>query len=337
MTPPSYVPLVVTTRNNHVERVHWGAVAVVDTRGALLASAGDPQTCVFSRSTLKPFQVLPFVRDGGPARFDFTQAELALACGSHSGEDAHVSGVSRMLAKIGAAESDLRCGVQLPLQYGGEHFPPQGAVFDQRHHNCSGKHSAFLGYCCLHGHARESYLDSAHPLQQEIAREVAALAGLAQSDLWFGTDGCSAPNMGLPLSRLALLWARLAGADSGAGAGRDALLSGIFSAMAAYPQMVSGSGRCDLAITRASGGDCVAKAGADGVYAIGVRSRGIGIAIRIADGNPSALYATAIAVMEQLGLLDTLDAAALERWHEPMLHSARGLEVGQIKATLQLA
>jgi len=76
MTFPSHVPLVVATRNAHVERIHWGSVAVVDTTGALLAHAGDPHAWVFSRSTLKPFQALPFVRDGGPEHFGFTDAEL---------------------------------------------------------------------------------------------------------------------------------------------------------------------------------------------------------------------------------------------------------------------
>ncbi len=79
MTHPSHVPLAVATRNNHVERIHWGPVAVVDSTGALLASSGDPDAYVFSRSTLKPFQAIPFVRDGGREQFNFTDAELALA------------------------------------------------------------------------------------------------------------------------------------------------------------------------------------------------------------------------------------------------------------------
>jgi L-asparaginase II len=84
MTLPSHVPLVVATRNAHVERIHWGSVAVVDATGALLAHGSDPLAWVFSRSTLKPFQALPFVRDGGPDHFGFTDAELALACASRA-------------------------------------------------------------------------------------------------------------------------------------------------------------------------------------------------------------------------------------------------------------
>ncbi len=98
-----------------------------------------------------------------------------------------------MLARIGAAEADLRCGMHVPIQYGEDNFPPRGTLFDQRPNNCSGKHAGFLGFCCMHGYGQEGYLNTDHPLQQEITREVASLAGLTQSDLWFGTDGCSAP------------------------------------------------------------------------------------------------------------------------------------------------
>ncbi|HEY2606858.1 MAG TPA: asparaginase [Paraburkholderia sp.] len=336
MTLPSHVPLVVATRNAHVERIHWGSVAVVDACGALLAHAGDPHAWVFSRSTLKPFQALPFVRDGGPHHFGFTDAELALACASHGGEDIHVDAVTRMLAKIGMAESDLRCGVHMPDHYGENNLPPRGSVFDQRHHNCSGKHTGFLGYCCMHGYARASYLERDHPLQREIGQTVARLSGLADSELWYGIDGCSAPNIGMPLSRLAMMWAKLATGESGAGASADAALARTFAAMAAHPRMVSGTGRCDLALAEASGGDWVAKVGADGVHTIGVRSTGIGVAVKMADGDFSAVYATTIAVLRQLGLPLEVEGTPLAKWANPLLRNVRGIEVGQLKATVEL-
>ena len=60
------VPLVETFRGDTLECTHFGAVAVVDTQGAVLAAAGDPQRVVFSRSTLKALQALPFLQAGGP-------------------------------------------------------------------------------------------------------------------------------------------------------------------------------------------------------------------------------------------------------------------------------
>jgi L-asparaginase II len=337
MTLPSHVPLAVATRNSHIERIHWGSVAVVDADGALLAYAGDPHAYVFSRSTLKPFQAIPFVRDFGPEHFGFSDAELALCCASHGGEAMHVDAVTSMLAKIGASEVELQCGVHLPDYYGENNLPPRGSVFDQRHHNCSGKHTGFLGYCCMHGYLREHYLESDHPLQQQITHEVAALAELPEHELWVGIDGCSAPNYGMPLARLARIWARFAAGASGAGASTDVALQRIFSAMAAHPEMVSGTGRCDLALAHAADRQWVAKVGADGVHTIGVRSSGIGVAVKIADGDFGAVYATTIAVLKQLGLpLDTDHGAPLSRWADPLLRNVRGKAVGRLEATVAL-
>ncbi|BAO94136.1 asparaginase [Caballeronia insecticola] len=336
MTLPAHVPLAVASRNKHVERVHWGSVAVVDAAGSLLAHAGDPYASVFSRSTLKPFQALAFVRDGGPDHFGFTAAELALTCASHGGEAVHVDAVTSMLEKVGATESDLRCGVHMPDCYGEHNLPPRGATFDQRHHNCSGKHAGFLGCCAMHGYARGQYLDRDHELQRRIAHDVASLADMREQDMWCGIDGCSAPNYGMPLERLAGMWARLAAGASHCGADTDAALSRIFAAMAAHPLMVSGTGRCDLALAQAARGDWVTKVGADGVHAIGIRSRGIGVAVKIADGDFAAVYATTIAVLRQLDLPLEREGALLEKWADPVLRNVRGTPVGQLQSTVKL-
>lgn len=90
MNLPGHIPLVVATRNHHVERIHWGSVAVTDPQGALVSQVGDADAYVFSRPTLKPFQALPWARDGGPGHLGTTPSELALCCGSHSGEARHI-------------------------------------------------------------------------------------------------------------------------------------------------------------------------------------------------------------------------------------------------------
>ncbi|WP_455926727.1 asparaginase [Pseudomonas capeferrum] len=334
MLIPAHIPIVVVTRNTHIERIHWGSVAVVDAAGASVVHVGDPDAYVFSRSTLKPFQAVPLVRDGGHRHFGFSAAELAVTCGSHSGEDFHVAAVTRLLEKIRKSEADLRCGCHLPIQYGEHNLPPRGSTFDQRYNNCSGKHAGFLGFCSLHGH-NQNYLDSDHPLQVDIRNGIARLANLPLNQLWSGVDGCSAPNYGMPLSRLAMLWARLATGDSGIDNDHDSALSSIASAMASHPEMVSGTGRCDHAIAQASKGDCIAKVGADGVYTIGVRSRGLGVAIKIADGGLGPLYTTAVSVLLQLGLIDGHEL--LTPWVDPPVRSMAGECVGQLRTTLKLA
>lgn len=334
MPSPAHTPIIVATRNTYVERIHWGSLAVVDATGTSIVHVGAPDTYVFSRSTLKPFQAIPLVRDGGHHHFGLSAAELAITCGSHSGEDFHVIAVTRLLEKISKSEADLRCGCHLPIQYGEDNLPPLGSTFDQRHNNCSGKHAGFLGYCSLHGH-NQNYLDPDHPLQLDIRQSIARLANLPANQLWSGIDGCSAPNYGMSLSRLALLWARLATGESGIDSDHDNALSSIASAMASHPEMVSGTGRCDQAIALASNGDCIAKVGADGVYTVGIRSRGLGIAIKIADGSLGPLYTTAVSVLLQLGLIR--EHELLKPWIDPAVRSVAGECVGQLQTRLKLA
>lgn len=326
--------LIEVTRGEQVECIHHGSVAVVDTSGKLLYQAGDPHFITFSRSTLKPFQAMPFLRADGPARFAYTQQELALLCASHSGEAMHVQTVEGMLRKAGCDEHHLRCGCHVPMYYNAETLPPAGEKWNQLHNNCSGKHAGFLAYCVQHDVPLATYLDPANPLQQAIRASVTHFTDTAEADLKQGIDGCSAPNYAMPLSRLALAYARLA--QGGKDATYGSALEDLFQAMTAHPELVSGTGRNDLAFMQTAPGDWVAKIGADGVQTIGVRSAGLGIAIKMADGNMRALYTAAVAVLHQLGLVKEAENSPLAPWVRPQLKNYMGLPTGEVRAVLRL-
>jgi len=326
--------LIEVTRGEQVECIHHGSVVVVDVSGKLLYQAGDPNFITFSRSTLKPFQALPFLRADGPARFSYTQQELALLCASHSGEGMHVQGVQRMLNKAGCDEHHLRCGCHVPMHYTADTLPPAGEKWNQLHNNCSGKHAGFLAYCIQHNIPLAGYLDPANALQQAIRESVTHFTDTTEAGLKSGIDGCSAPNYAMPLSRLALAYARLA--QGGKDAIYGSALEDLFAAMTTYPELVSGTGRNDLAFMQTAPGDWVAKIGADGVQAIGVRSAGLGIAIKMADGNMRALYTAAVAVLQQLGLVREPENSPLAPWVRPQLSNYMGLPTGEVRAVLKL-
>ncbi|MES2015642.1 MAG: asparaginase [Pseudomonadota bacterium] len=333
-------PLVETTRGYPdtglaVENVHFGSVAVVDRTGVLRWYAGDPQQMVFTRSALKPFQALPFVLADGPARLGLSSGELALLCSSHSAEEQHVQAVRAILARIGCDEGALECGCHVPLYYDSVGLPvPHDRVWSAVHHNCSGKHSGFLAWCRLHDVPSAGYVAPQHRLQQEIRRTLAATVDMPELAMPVGMDGCSAPNYALPLARLAHLYARLA--RGSADVQHGAAMGDLRDAMLAHPDMVSGQGRCDLVYTTAGAGDWVSKAGADATQAIGIRSGGLGIAIKIADGAPRALHAAVYRVLDQLGLLDASTRRQLAHYRQPLLTNARGMVVGDIRAAFTL-
>jgi len=151
-TLAGYSPLVELTRGGMVECVHFGAFAIVDAHGNLLASAGDPELRTFPRSSMKPFQAIPFVESGGPEHYDLTEEELAIICASHTGTDKHVAVLKQIHQKVGIQESDLQCGVHWPSDKAtAQEMRQRGEQPTPYRHNCSGKHSGMLAQAKLRG------------------------------------------------------------------------------------------------------------------------------------------------------------------------------------------
>jgi L-asparaginase II len=56
MNVSDYRPCLELTRGEVVESIHFGAIAVVDTAGRLVAWYGNANTCTYLRSTASPFK-----------------------------------------------------------------------------------------------------------------------------------------------------------------------------------------------------------------------------------------------------------------------------------------
>lgn len=330
-----FAPLIEITRGGLVECQHWGAVAVANRDGKLLAQVGDPGAVVFTRSTIKAFQALPLMQSGGARALGWGPADLALLCASHNGEAMHVEQVERMLASVGQDYHALRCGCHRPLFAElGLGSLPAGFVPDERHNNCSGKHAGFVAYCVQHDLPLDDHLNPGHPLQVAVRERVAQAVGLVPGDLAAGTDGCSAPNYALPLANLARGYARLAGGAPDTDL--DESLTALADAMVARPELGSGTGRHDLDFMRVGAGDWVSKTGADGVQVVGSRSRGEAFALKVMDGSMLAQVAASVEVMDQLGWLSDAQREALAPRRSARIVNARGLEVGGRRPAFRL-
>jgi L-asparaginase II len=331
---PGHVPIAVSYRGGHPENIHHGSLAVVDAQGRLLASVGDVDAPLFTRSSLKPFQAMPLI-----ARFaddlGLEDADIALLCASHSGEPMHVERVVRLLSRMGANEQHLACGSHLPYFYSATgQAPAPGATYSRLQHNCSGKHTGMLLLAHSLGLPLSGYLEREHAVQQDIVRSVSHFSGVHADQLVRGTDGCSAPNYALPLRALAGAFARLTLTEPDAAYGLAP--HRVARAMSCYPELVSGQGRNDLVLMRAGRGDWVSKVGADGVQAMASFGRGIGIAAKCSDGQLVPLMVACVSALEQLGWLDDESRAALASLVPPPLKNAAGKEVGEMRAVLVL-
>jgi L-asparaginase II len=335
----AHAGLIDVHRGDVLESEHVGSIAVVNAAGELLAYCGDIRRDVFTRSSLKPFQAAPFVASGGLEKFGWGLRQLALMCASHSGETQHISLARSMLADCGLDHRHLLCGCQVPIAYTqAARLPRADEVFSELHHNCSGKHSGFLAACLQSGEPIENYVALEHPLQRRI-RESLAQALRRDSPFQLGVDGCAAPNLAMPLPQLAQLFAVMSAKRS---PGSFAEIYGdaaqqCFQAMTRYPDLVAGSDRSDLVLMQIGAGDWVCKAGAEAVQAIGIRSRGLGIAIKIADGNARAMPWIVVEIFRQLGIGDSHQRQQLQELVARPIRNVRGDAVGCYRPVFTLS
>lgn len=331
-------PLVEQVRGSLVEAIHRGDLAVVDFRGTLLASVGDPLAKItYWRSAAKPFQALPLIHSGAAARWNLSPSDLALIAGSHNGEPTHVDQASAILAKLDCHQSDLACGTHPPLaQEAADELRRRGAEPSVLHHNCSGNHIGMLALAQHLGAPRSGYTAPDHPVQAAILETVSRFTGLAARDMVIGVDGCGVPCFGTSVYHLAYAFARLMGpAQLGpewSGAAHE-----IRTAMGGHPYLVAGRGRLDTDLMQTA--DVIAKGGAAGVQCVGLPG-GVGVAIKIEDGStgpPPAPGAVAtVAALQQLGVLDPVQGAALRAHARPVLHTPTGEEVGDVRPAFEL-
>jgi L-asparaginase II len=340
---PQPAPLVEVTRGGITESRHRGHVVAVDGDGQIVARLGSPETVTYLRSSCKPFQAVPLVVTGAADRFAFTPQEIAVACGSHSGEPIHEETVAAMLTKIGLDESALKCGAHEPfsreatLKLRAQHERPRVLQ-----NNCSGKHTGMLALALNLNAPTETYDQPDNPVQLNIARAVAQFSGFPVEDLAVGVDGCGVPVFGLTVRAMALMYARLVAPPDVFDAEMRAACTRIFGAMREHPEMVGGTReRLDTELMRAAGG-VISKVGAEGVYTVGVAPspvwpRGLGLALKIEDGEDRRARPTVvIESLRQLGVLDDTTMEQLAPYSKFVVRNHRGDAVGEVRASFEL-
>ncbi|MGE0352276.1 MAG: asparaginase [Gemmatimonadales bacterium] len=317
------------TRGDMVESVHRVSVAVSDADGRLLAVAGEPGQETWWRSAAKPFQAMPLVAEGGADRFGLDERELALVCASHSSEPIHLAVTDGILRKIGCSEADLACGPHPPLSAAvAEEAMRSGTTITPRWSNCSGKHAGLLAQAIHGGWPKAGYHEADHPVQRRILKEVARWSGLDEAAIRRSVDGCNTVCFGLPLRNMAKAYARF-------GRSEDPAAARLRRAMLKHPELIAGTGRSCTEFMTAFKGALLAKVGAEGVYSAALPAAGLGIAIKVEDGDmrsaPIALYRVLDLVLQNIGG-DTGPLGRLGRWKESPITNTRDLAVGQIRA-----
>ena len=330
------VKLIEVTRGDIAESIHRGDVAIVDYKGDLLYYAGNPHKVTYIRSAAKPIQALNVILSSAYKQYELSLKEIAVMCASHYGEDFHRETVEEILSKIGL-NKEFILGGSVPslsqevalLQAWDNEYP------DQLYSDCSGKHAGFLAVCRKKGYSVDDYLKAEHPVQKEVVDIISKVCQYPKERIKLGVDGCSVPVHAFPLFNMALGYARLAKPDNFQSDYEEASEI-VFKAMNQYPEMIAGTNGFCSQLIRNTNGKLIGKIGAEGVYCIGLKKEGIGIALKIEDGSMNRIPPAVLKILEDLDVLTKSELKALEKYSPMDNLNDKNIIVGEISANFKL-
>ncbi|MCX8058359.1 MAG: asparaginase [Spirochaetes bacterium] len=211
-------PLVYAKRGELKEKVFHGVYVIINEKGDIVYSYGDHNYITFSRSTAKPFQVLPLIVSGAYEKFNFNKKELSLMCSSHFGENFHVETLYNIMKKASISEDELLC----PITYSRnkkirEAQKKEGISPSKFYSDCSAKHLQMIAYSkymyektknkdylsfdknrVIYDKLRNSeqiynYKVFDHPVQQDIRKILSIIYDTDEANFIAGIDGCGVP------------------------------------------------------------------------------------------------------------------------------------------------
>ncbi len=289
---------------------------------------------------------MPLIEQGYACDLGLVPREIAQLCASHIGTDMHVDAVRGIQAKAGVGEHHLQCGSHPPIDEKTKNrLIVQGENPTPIRHNCSGKHSGMLAFAKERGLALDNYLSPEHPIQKDILQTISEMCLISPEKIGIGIDGCSAPNFSMPLYNAAQGFARLC-APHDLEKKRAEACETITSAMMAHPEMVSGFGRFDTRLMQVGRGKLIVKGGAEGYQMVGIMPdltgaspKGVGIALKVSDGDPSEKVRAAIMleILRQLGILNESELAELAEFGPVnSIYNWRKIKVGESRPVFEL-
>lgn len=329
--------LVEVTRGRNVESRHRGQIVVVDGEGSVVFSLGDVEAAVFPRSSCKAMQALPLVESGAADAYGFSNRELALACSSHSGEEAHAELALSMLKAAGRDADILECGAHWSFQqpvliHQARTMEKPTAIYN----NCSGKHAGFICACCHSGEEPKGYAGFDHPLQAEIRGVMEDLTGSILGRDNCGIDGCSIPTYAVPLKGLAHGFAKMA-TGHGLAPVRAQASKRLMAACMAEPFYVAGTQRACTKLMEAAPGRIFAKTGAEGVFIAAIPEQGIAMAMKCEDGATRAAESMVAATLARFFRDEPELHARLMAMANYAMRNWNGIKFGEVRVTEAIA
>ena len=315
------------TRGENIESRHEVYAIAINEEGKTIFSAGNPNHITCIRSSFKPFQASAAILLGATKSAGFNQAEIALMCASHNGEETHVKIVKSMAKKLKLKASDYECGCHAPYDTESRK-KARASGYTPFHNNCSGKHSGMLALAKQLGVDTANYIVYNHPVQRAIFKQLTKLTG--KDKFPYGIDGCSAPAPFLSLTEIAKLFQTL-------GLEKFPELTTAYEAMAAHPYLVAGKERFDTDFNTTMKGRGITKVGGEAIRGMVIKTDKhgvVGIAQKIMDGSQRANETAIMTILNHLNLLKSEEKPLIIKYEKKKLFNHKKMHIGNIKGEL---
>lgn len=314
--------LLVQKRNGLVELEFYGFIVICDKNKNIKTIGNTNNYPFFQRSCAKPMQASVISDFGTRDYYNLSLEEIAICCGSHTGEPVHVDILRKLLKKGGFGEQDLQCPAIEPLN---KNEQRKYTTYSPLHNNCSGKHTLMLLICKQMGWDTKTYLEFDHPLQKYIYKKIRNLCE-EKKELSGTRDGCNAPVWAVALESQCVGFLNLF---------TDKKNINIKNAFLEYPYMIGGEYRQDTDIITYTDG-IVAKTGAGGLLMLLNLYTCESVMIKIIDADMRARAFVAIELIKQLNWCNSNSINKLLNIYPDVVTTETGIVVGELEPCFSL-
>ena len=329
------VRLIDEYRGDLLDLTHYGYVVVVNDKGEVIYSAGDPEAVVFYRSASKPIQALPVIAHRLDEKYGLTDEETVLMAGSHLGEDFHVNALKSIMAKADLKEEYFIMNLAVPgSTKANEDRIINGLPKSKLYHNCSGKHTALMLIQREMGGDVKDYWKIGSVGENEVLRTMSEISEYPMEDVKIGIDGCGVPVFAYPLKNIAIAYKNLACIDTIKDETLREAARRYIPRIHQYPHMMRGTGFLCSLINHDP--NLIAKGGSNSVYGIGLKKERLGIALKVKDGNEAIWPIIMREIFKQIGYYNEETDKMLLSQNSGIVINDNGTEVGRAEAVFTL-
>lgn len=328
-----YASLLQEDRGGIFDLVRFGYICIVDEHSNVLYSAGDPDDFVFYRSASKPIQSLPVFEYGLEKKYGLTEEESTILSGSHVGMPVHINAVERILEKTGFSED---CFIMKPTaptdEASNETRICAGLPKRKIYHNCSGKHCALLMVQRELGGDTADYWKIGSLVHNKVENTIKTMS--EADSVKIGVDGCGVLVFAVGIKHIAIAYKNLACLDTIPDEMLRQAAADNVHRIREYPHMMRGDGF--LCALMNQDPNIIAKGGANGVYAFGLKKQRLGISFKLVDGTESAWPFVAWEILDALGALTDEHRARLDTLHPKYFLNDNDIVVGTRKSLVHI-